>query len=718
MTGRKQERSRAVWKNLPCTKGDDMTKGGIPELLNFKQKGKDMNEFIKVPVSEKLAYCFGDPALTLMYTMTTTLLIYFYTNVVGISAGAVGMIMLLSRVFDGFSDVLMGTIIDRTHSKYGKARIWILRLAIPYALAAVLLFTMPPMGNTGKVIYAFVTYNIMNTVVYTAISQPFHALGSLMSRDRRERDIICNIRMVLSITASMVITAFTLPLINQVAKLIDNQQAAWIIVTAAYALVSVFVLLNTYCTCTERVSAVKQTKEEKSDVPFLKAFKVTVTNRYFLIALGLMIFYTAYQIIIGTDLTYYCQYVLNDVDLVMPLSAAEKIATIIGIAMLPRILPKYGKRRLICAGCILGIAGQLLFLLNITSVPLGVVTCIMRGIGIAPFYGVQYSLPSDAIEYGHWKNGVRVEGLMFSSMSMGQKAGSGFTSAIMGAILSMAAFDGLKATAAEQTASAIAAIKNFYLYVPIALWAVMFIIAACYKLDKMYDSMMRELISREGKEHPEEIPVQPYSGNRINIAVGRVYGSSGRIIAERLAEKLDCRVYDRQIICLLAEKLGMENADLEEVQKYLDNYNYGGPEPAFSPYAYPKAGVAGDLSPIQTFETQCRIILGLAQNAPGVFLGRCANFVLNEQKHTYSFFLYADDAYREKEGKEYYGQTLSQLNQKDALRNEYYQRFTGMRRDDPANYDMVVNVSKTGVDGAVSMILDYVYKKEEEQHAE
>lgn len=97
---------------------------------------------------------------------------------------------------------------------------------------------MPPMGDMGKIIYAFVTYNIMNTVVYTAISQHFpHALGSLMSRDRRERDVICNIRMVLSITASMIITAFTLPLINKVAKLIDNQQMAWILVTAAYAIV-------------------------------------------------------------------------------------------------------------------------------------------------------------------------------------------------------------------------------------------------------------------------------------------------------------------------------------------------------------------------------------------------------------------------------------------------------------------------------------------------
>ena len=303
-----------------------------------------------------------------------------------------------------------------------------------------------------------------------------------MSRDRRERDVICNIRMVLSITASMIITAFTLPLINIVANITGNQQMAWILVTAGYAIISVGVLVNTYMVCTERVSAAKQ---EKEDIPFVEAFKATVTNRYFLIALGLMIFYTAYQIIIGTDLTYYCQYVLGNVDLVMPLSAAEKLATVAGIALLPKVLPRYGKRNLICAGCILGVAGQLLFLMNITSVSLGVVTCIMRGIGIAPFYGVQYSLPSDAIEYGQWKTGKRVEGLMFSSMSMGQKAGSGLTSAIMGGILSAAYFDGTKATAAEQSTEAIRVIKGFYLYVPIAIWVVMFVIAACYQLDKV-----------------------------------------------------------------------------------------------------------------------------------------------------------------------------------------------------------------------------------------
>ena len=425
-----------------------------------------------------------------------------------------------------------------------------------------------------------------------------------------------------------------------------------------------------------------------------------------------MLFYTVYQIIIGTDLTYYCQYVLNDVNLVMPLSAAEKIATIVGIAMLPSILPRYGKRNLICMGCLVGIAGQLLFLLKITSVPLGIVSCIMRGIGIAPFYGVQYSLPSDAIEYGQWKTGIRVEGLMFSSMSMGQKAGSGFTSAIMGAILSWAAFDGLKATAAEQTVEAIQVIKVFYLYVPIAIWMVMFLIAACYKLDKRYDKMIAELIAREEcTENSIAIP-ESRSSNQINIAIGRLYGASGKRIADKLAQKLDCRLYDSEIIQILVDKFGMETPNIVSFQKYLDSYS-GSSQVTFEPYSFSAAGVAGDLTDVQMFEEQSKIILELAKKAPGVFLGRCANIILRNQPHTYSFFMCADDDYRAKEGEEFLGNLkLEELKQRDELRNKYCQRFTGVRRDDPRNYDLVINVSKTGVDGAVQMILDYVAQME------
>ncbi|MEY8354760.1 cytidylate kinase family protein [Lachnospiraceae bacterium 54-53] len=401
----------------------------------------------------------------------------------------------------------------------------------------------------------------------------------------------------------------------------------------------------------------------------------------------------------------------------MPLSASEKVATIIGIVLLPRLLPRFGKRNLIGAGCLLGIAGQLLFLLDIKSIPLGVVSCIMRGFGIAPFYGVQYSLPTDAIEYGHWKKGLRVEGLMFSSVCMGQEIGSGLTVAAMGAVLSMAAFDGSKATAAEQTVEAISAIKGFYLYAPIIIWVIMLLITACYKLDKVYDRMMKELVAREGKEvlgNGMEKAAFSGSTNHLNVAVCRLYGSSGRRVAEGIAEALGCRVYDRQIICLMAEELGMETANLEEVQKYLNDDGLS-KDVTFSPYSCPVSGAARDYSDLEIFEKQSRLILSIAKKSAGVFLGRCANFVLSDMPHTYSFFIYADDEYRKQEGKEYYkGQSLEELKKRDEQRNEYYRRFTGMDRNDLKNYDLVVNVSKTGVDGAIQMILSYIGNKEKE----
>ena len=158
----------------------------------------------------------------------------------------------------------------------------------------------------------------------------------------------------------------------------------------------------------------------------------------------------------------------------------------------------------------------------------------------------------------------------------------------------------------------------------------------------------------------------------------------------------------------------MESASIENLQKYLDSYNEG-ETLTFSPYSMPGAGVAEDVVDTRVFEEQSRLILKLAKKEPGIFLGRCANFVLAKLPHTYSFFIYADDDYREKEGQEYYqGQTLAELKERDEKRNEYYLRYTGTKRNDPKCYDMVVNVGKTGVEGAVQMILDYVRKKEQQ----
>ena len=133
----------------------------------------------------------------------------------------------------------------------------------------------------------------------------------------------------------------------------------------------------------------------------------------------------------------------------------------------------------------------------------------------------------------------------------------------------------------------------------------------------------------------------------------------------------------------------------------------------FAPYAYMTAGTAGEMTAAEMFAAQSRLIRRFAQEKPGVFLGRCANYVLKDMPHTYSFYLYADDDYRRKEGREYYqGESLEELKARDEQRNIYYRQFTGTRRDDPQYYDMEINVGKTGIDGAVQIIVDYVTRRE------
>lgn len=200
----------------------------------------------------------------------------------------------------------------------------------------------------------------------------------------------------------------------------------------------------------------------------------------------------------------------------------------------------------------------------------------------------------------------------------------------------------------------------------------------------------------------------------VNIAIGRLYGSSGRKIAEKLAKELGIRLYDRQIICLLAERLGLEKANIEDINRLLDTYNYQERQ-GMGFYSYSTPGAAGDYSDIQMFVEQSKIIRNLAQSEPGVFLGRCANVVLKDIPHSYSFFLYASEEYRRQEIQtNYQDYTKKGIKKRDKLRDEYYKRFTGFKREDPSQYDLIINVEKTGIDEAVRLIIAYLEEKEKE----
>ena len=264
-------------------------------------------EFEKIHLKEKFSYGLGDVACNVVYALTTSLLIYFYTNVVGISAAMIGTIMLFSRFFDGISDVLIGHLVDRTHSKHGKSRAWILWMMIPYGIAAILLFTVPPATPIVKGIYVFITYNFCTTVVYTALNLPYATLATLMTRDTDQRAVVNLFRTGMSALGNMVITAITFPLVT---RLGDTQQA-WIEVSILYAIVSIIMLFICFKNCHERVKEETKTKDGKN-VPLWMGIKLCVTNKYFIMFFMLAVFLSFYEAVTGTCNAYYAQYILGN----------------------------------------------------------------------------------------------------------------------------------------------------------------------------------------------------------------------------------------------------------------------------------------------------------------------------------------------------------------------------------------------------------------------
>lgn len=445
---------------------------------------------IKLTVGEKISYGLGNTSAYIVYTLMGSLLTFFYTDYIGINAGIVGTIFLISRVFDGISDVIMGHITDHTHSKHGKARAWLLWMAIPYFITGVALFLIPANGSEMlQYVYIFVTYNLANTVVYTATNLPYGTLATLMTRDQHEREVLNVFRMALGPFGGLLITACTLPLVRRFG---DNQMA-WIMVMAVWMALGTVLQLITFFKCKERV---RIEAAQKSDVPFLKSLGALLRNKYWLISMLLWCVLSVYGTFNGTALPYYCKSILGDSVISSPISTCETLIQIVVIAFMPWFLNRFGKRNTALAGAILVMLAQIPLLIAPTAMPALIVSAVLRGIGVSPLFAVVFSFLADSVEYGQWKTHLRTEGMIMSAASLGSKVGGGFASAIVGKILTASGYVG---TAATQTEAANAAVSGMYRFAPLIIWGAAIVLLLCYQLDKKYPKIMEELKDRETK---------------------------------------------------------------------------------------------------------------------------------------------------------------------------------------------------------------------------
>lgn len=453
-------------------------------------ENKDSGE--RLTMGEKLSYSTGELATCAMYALFTTLLIFFYTDVIGLAPAIVGGIIGISQVFNGISDIAAGFIIDRTRSKHGRVRVWLLWMTVPYAVGTILLMTVPAAGEFAQAIYIFFTYNLMVTIIYTMTQLPYATLVTYLTRSQDERASANIIRMTLSPLANMAMTLGFLPLVD----LLGGGQQAWVIAATVYGVICSLLLLWCFFRTEERVQVIDEAGGER--LPLKTAVAVLFKNKYFIIAFLFFFALAFYQTVAGTMLTYYCKNFLGTENLMGVINFACQIMMIFSTPLIGYWIHKMTKRNWCVFGAVCIIAGSLVVPLDPYSVPVIFGGTLLRGVGLACEYAMMYTMVADVVEYGQWKTGMRTPSAIQSAVTSGQKFGAGICSSAIGAIMSWSGYNGL-ASAAEQTELALDTVYNLFVYGMVGTALFVIAILFFYNLDREYPQVIKELLEREQK---------------------------------------------------------------------------------------------------------------------------------------------------------------------------------------------------------------------------
>lgn len=419
------------------------------------------------------------------------MLTFFYTDKVGLAAAAVGTIMLLTRVLDAFIDLMMGNVVDRTRSKYGKARPWFLWMIVPTLISVILLFTVPAnASSTVKYIYAFLTVTFATGFVYSAIAIPLGSIMALRTRSSEERGKMGITRAAFGYFIGMVIAILLIPVSN----MLGGDQKAWIMIGATLGILSGIALLATFLSSKEQVDGTQLEKIEEDQISFMESLKLLFKNKYWVIMLFINILYQMSNSINGSTGVYYTKYILGNENLVGIMGAVGLVPVLVGFALVGPMIKKFGLTRTTQIGLIIGIVSTGIRCFMPYSFIAALVFGSFSTFAMIPMMAVSGVLLANTIEYGEWQSGKRIVGMANSGSSFGQKIGMGIGTAMIGWILAFGHYDG---TAAVQPGSAIASILALTVYLPFALFVASFLLLRLYDLDKKYPQIVRELEARK-----------------------------------------------------------------------------------------------------------------------------------------------------------------------------------------------------------------------------
>lgn len=455
-----------------------------------------MNPNAKLGWGERIAYGLGDYAGNLVYSLISAFLLVYYTEVCGMNPATAGSVMAISRIFDGVSDLFMGRLVDNTHTKYGKARPWLVRASIPLAICAVIMFSMPAgLGGGAQAAYAFISYNLVTTVFYTMLNVPYASLQGLMTTNSYERGVLGNVRMLLATFGTMTINTVVPKMTGAFGK--ENPQRGWTITVIILMIAFFLINLMTFFFTKERVvDESEKEKESGQKQPSVgTALKSLVKNKYWiLIVVFLFSLYFMMSTFFGSNY-YFSQYVLGKPDSYSSLSNALSLSQMLIMFVTPAIMRKVSKRNLAIAGMSLSTVGFLLTAVAGTNVPFILVCNIIKGIGFGCGAATMWGMLQDAITYGQWLTGVQAVGMGNSASSFTLKIGSGLGTAVLGWILAAGHFQ------TDPTgAAAITAINWAVIWVPVITNIIGLVCLFLFNLDSKYDAAVKDLEQGKWKD--------------------------------------------------------------------------------------------------------------------------------------------------------------------------------------------------------------------------
>lgn len=441
----------------------------------------------------KVGYGSGDVAGNCVYALLTAFMMIYLTDTVGLSMGIVSTLIAVSKLFDGVSDFFFGRMIDKTHTKMGKARPWMLWPYVGCAVALVACFAIPTSwGETAQYVFFFISYTLLNAVFFTANNIAYASLTALITKNTSERVQLGSFRFIFAFATKIFIEAITIYAVNW----LGGGTFGWRTIAIIYAVIGL--ITNTISVFSvkelpEADEGIADEQAEENKLTFFKSFKLLLKNKYYVVICVTYIMTQLYASVIGIG-TYYAKYILGDEELFSDLSLAINITMVAALIALPMVIQKMGGMyKLNIFGYLVAVIGRLGVMAAgyMGSIPLMLAFTALATLGIAPLQGDMNALIASCSEYTTLTTGHHLDGMMYSCSSLGIKLGGAFGTAICGWLLDAAGY--IKNAPAQPT-TCINMLQFLYLWAPTILCFIVMLLLSRLKVEKANKELLAERV--------------------------------------------------------------------------------------------------------------------------------------------------------------------------------------------------------------------------------